>query len=58
MSVPIHREELADLKGANLWNIRNLFERLDELGDDDPWADMADTRQAITADMRRRLGMK
>ena len=58
VSVPIHREELADLKGANLWNIRNLFERLDELGDDDPWADMADTRQAITADMRRRLGMK
>ncbi len=57
VSVPIHREELADLKGANLWTVRNLLERLQELGDDDPWADMTRTRQTITAQMRERLGM-
>jgi len=58
VSVPIHREELDDLKGANQWNIRNLFQRLDELVDDDPWAALPSTRQNITAQMRRRLGMK
>ncbi|WP_312726766.1 DNA ligase D, partial [Stutzerimonas kunmingensis] len=57
VSVPIHREELADLKGANLWTVRNLLERLQELGDDDPWADMTRTRQTISAQMRERLGM-
>ncbi|HCG40374.1 MAG: ATP-dependent DNA ligase [Pseudomonas sp. K35] len=57
VSVPIHREELADLKGANLWTVRNLLERLQELGDDDPWADMTRVRQTITAQMRERLGM-
>lgn len=57
VSVPIHREELADLKGANLWTVRNLLGRLQELGDDDPWADMTRTRQTITAQMRERLGM-
>ncbi|WP_263141387.1 DNA ligase D [Pseudomonas sp. RIT-PI-AD] len=58
VSVPLYLEELAELKGANLWTIRNLMERLDELGDDDPWADFKTTRQSITADMRKRLGMK
>lgn len=57
VSVPIHRDELADLKGANLWTVRNLLERLEQLGDDDPWAEMPRTRQAITAQMRERLGM-
>ncbi|MFI8464670.1 DNA ligase D [Stutzerimonas stutzeri] len=57
VSVPIHREELADLKGANLWTVRNLLERLQELGDDDPWADMTRARQTITAQMRERLGI-
>ena len=57
VSVPIHRDELADLKGANLWTVRNLLERLEELGDDDPWAEMPRTRQTITAQMRERLGM-
>jgi bifunctional non-homologous end joining protein LigD len=57
VSVPIHREELADLKGANLWTVRNLLERLQQLGDDDPWAALAQTRQRITAQMRERLGL-
>lgn len=58
VSVPIHRDELADLKGANLWTIRNLMPRLEEQGDDDPWAGIDATGQRITADMRERLRMK
>ncbi|WP_313089754.1 DNA ligase D [Stutzerimonas nitrititolerans] len=58
VSVPIHRDELAELKGANLWNIRNLMSRLEEQGDDDPWAGIDQTGQKITADMRERLGLK
>ncbi|WP_404436042.1 DNA ligase D [Stutzerimonas chloritidismutans] len=58
VSVPIHRDELADLKGANIWTIRNLIPRLEEQGDDDPWAGIDETAQTITADMRERLGMK
>jgi len=58
VSVPIHRDELAELKGANLWNIRNLIPRLEEQGDDDPWAGIDQTGQRITADMRERLGLK
>ncbi|MFJ4067245.1 DNA ligase D [Pseudomonas sp. NPDC089996] len=55
VSVPIWREELAQLKGANQWHIGNLRERLAET--DDPWADMAKTRQSITARMRKQMGM-
>lgn len=58
VSVPIHRTELEDLKSANQWTIHNLFDRLDELGDDDPWAEMGNVKQSITAKMRRQLGMK
>ncbi|WP_296185999.1 DNA ligase D [Pseudomonas sp. UBA1879] len=57
VSVPIFREELLELKGANTWTIRNLHQRLDQL-DSDPWASLSNTRQTITADMRRRVGMK
>ncbi|MCI0911330.1 DNA ligase D [Pseudomonas putida] len=55
VSVPIWREELAQLKGANQWHIGNLHERLAEV--DDPWADMGKTRQSITARMRKQMGM-
>jgi bifunctional non-homologous end joining protein LigD len=55
VSVPIWREELAGLKGANQWHIGNLHERLAEV--DDPWADMGKTRQSITARMRKQLGL-
>jgi bifunctional non-homologous end joining protein LigD len=57
VSVPIYREEVAELKGANLWNVHNVHERLAEVGHE-PWADLRKTRQSITADMRRRVGMK
>lgn len=55
VSVPIWREELPQLKGANQWNIANLAERLGEV--DDPWADFAKTRQSITARMRKQMGL-
>ncbi|MEX5340869.1 DNA ligase D [Pseudomonas sp. I2] len=55
VSVPIWREELAQLKGANQWHIGNVRERLAEV--DDPWADFGKTRQSITARMRKRLGL-
>ncbi|WP_448196748.1 DNA ligase D [Pseudomonas putida] len=55
VSVPVWREELGQLKGANQWHIGNLHERLAEV--DDPWADMGKTRQSITARMRKQMGM-
>ncbi|MFT0869022.1 DNA ligase D [Pseudomonas sp. CAM1A] len=55
VSVPIWREELTQLKGANQWHIGNLQARLAEV--DDPWADMAKTRQSITVRMRKQLGI-
>ncbi|MBK5354700.1 DNA ligase D [Pseudomonas sp. TH41] len=57
VSVPIFREEVAELKGGNQWNLHTVHERLAEVGDE-PWADLKKTRQTITADMRRRVGMK
>ncbi|WP_413791055.1 MULTISPECIES: DNA ligase D [unclassified Pseudomonas] len=57
VSVPIFREEVAQLKGANLWNVHNVHERLAEVGHE-PWAGLKKTRQNITAEMRRRIGMK
>jgi bifunctional non-homologous end joining protein LigD len=58
VSVPIHRDELADLKGANIWTIRNLIPRLEEQGDDDPWAGIDEADQQITDEMRDRIAMK
>lgn len=55
VSVPIWREELAQLKGANQWTIANVHERLAET--EDPWADLFQTRQSITAKMRKQMGM-
>lgn len=57
VSVPIFLEELAELKGANTWNIHNLHERLTELGSDDPWAGYPKTKQVITQEMRTRVGL-
>jgi bifunctional non-homologous end joining protein LigD len=57
VSVPIFREEVAELKGGNQWNVHNMHERLAEVGDE-PWAGLAKTRQTITAEMRKRIGMK
>lgn len=55
VSVPIWREELPALKGANQWHIGNLPARLAEI--DNPWAGMANIRQSITARMRKQLEM-
>ncbi|OCT25312.1 DNA ligase D [Pseudomonas putida] len=55
VSVPIWREELSQLKGADQWNIGNLHERLAQV--EDPWSEMARTRQSITARMRKQLGI-
>ncbi|WP_025111284.1 DNA ligase D [Pseudomonas sp. H1h] len=57
VSVPLFREEVAEIKGGNQWNISNVHERLNEVGDA-PWADLKKTRQSITAEMRKRVGMK
>ncbi|WP_339479357.1 DNA ligase D [Pseudomonas sp. RL_5y_Pfl2_73] len=57
VSVPIFREEVAELKGANVWNVHNVHERLAQVGHE-PWAGLKRTRQRITADMRRRIGMR
>ena len=57
VSVPIYAEEIHEIKGAHHWTIHNVAQRLAELGSD-PWADYANTRQSITAEMKRRLGLK
>ncbi|KJZ62932.1 DNA ligase D [Pseudomonas fluorescens] len=57
VSVPIFREEVGELKGGNQWNVHTVHERLAEVGDE-PWRDLKKTRQSITAEMRRRVGMK
>lgn len=57
VSVPLFREEVGEIKGGNQWNVHNVHERLTEVGDE-PWADMKKTRQSITAEMRKRVGMK
>ncbi|VVO35053.1 DNA ligase D [Pseudomonas fluorescens] len=57
VSVPIFREEVAQLKGGNQWNLHTVYERLVDVGDE-PWADLKKTRQTITADMCRRIGMR
>ena len=57
VSVPLFREEVGEIKGADQWNVHNVHERLAEVGDE-PWADMKKTRQSITAEMRKRVGMK
>ncbi len=58
VSVPIFRDELDELRGANLWTISNLHERLGELGDEDPWEGIFECRQSITDEMRARLGLR
>ncbi|MDD2137699.1 DNA ligase D [Pseudomonas kurunegalensis] len=55
VSVPIWREELSQLKGANQWNIDNLHTRLAQV--EDPWSEMGKTRQSITLRMRKQLGI-
>ncbi|ATJ87151.1 hypothetical protein [Ralstonia solanacearum] len=48
--------EPAELHPAAQWNLRTLPDRLATLKAD-PWADYPRTRQSVTADMRRRIGL-
>jgi bifunctional non-homologous end joining protein LigD len=57
VSVPVSREEVAQIKGGDHWNIGNVLERVAQM-DEDPWADFFTTRQSITAAMRKKLGLK
>lgn len=57
VSVPVSREEVAQIKGGDHWNIGNVLERVAQMGED-PWADFFTTRQSITAAMRKKLGLK
>lgn len=57
VSVPLFREEVGEIKGADRWNVHNVHERLADVGDE-PWANMKKTRQTITAEMRKRVGLK
>lgn len=57
VSVPIEREEVAQISGGAHWTVRTVHERLEGL-ERDPWAPMNKTRQTLTAAMRKRLGMK
>jgi bifunctional non-homologous end joining protein LigD len=56
VSVPIAWDELADTTGGAQWTVQNIQERLEAMSVD-PWADYAGTKQRITRDMRKRLGM-
>lgn len=54
VSVPVSREELKGLRGAQQWTVANLQERLNSLKSD-PWAGYAN-RQKITHKMWDKLG--
>ncbi|MBC8748138.1 MULTISPECIES: DNA ligase D [Paraburkholderia] len=55
VSVPLAWDELDSTTSGDQWNIRNVHERVDGLGRD-PWAAYAQTRQRITAAIKKRLG--
>ncbi len=54
--MPVWWEELDTLQGAAQWTVANAGPRLDTLAADDPWADYAGTRQAITRAAARLAG--
>ncbi|HEV2851578.1 MAG TPA: DNA ligase D [Thermoanaerobaculia bacterium] len=57
VSAPLFWEELESGVRGNSFNVRNIFERLENLPSD-PWADFNKTRQSITAAMKKAVGMK
>lgn len=54
VSVPVEREELAQLERADRWNIGNLDERLRALRSD-PWARYGAVHQGLTQALLKRL---
>ncbi|WP_415844877.1 non-homologous end-joining DNA ligase [Stutzerimonas zhaodongensis] len=57
VSVPIIRDELEQIAGADQWNILNLHERLDAQ-QGDPWADYSSVRQSLSAQLLRDLAAR
>lgn len=57
VSVPIAREDLQQINGADQWSILNLHERLDNLKRD-PWADYPATRQTLSARLLKDLAAR
>ena len=57
VSVPIARDELDQISGADQWTILNLFKRL-EHQKHDPWADYATTRQTLSAQLMKDLAAR
>lgn len=57
VSVPIAWDELEQTQRGDQWTVANLHERLAALKRD-PWAACTKTRQRITTEMRKRLGLK
>jgi len=56
VSTPLHWEELTAGLKPERFNVRTLPKRMKKLGED-PWREMLKVRQAITATMRRKLGL-
>ncbi|GAB2789056.1 DNA ligase D [Halomonas shantousis] len=57
IAVPVRWDELNAALRADRYTLENLRWRLSALRED-PWADFDTARQPITAEMRRRVGMK
>jgi len=54
VSTPVDWDELDELSGPDQFNILNLPQRLSHLKQD-PWRELATTRQALSASMKRQL---
>lgn len=57
VSVPIAREELDQISGADQWSILNLHERLNAQ-QHEPWADYSSVRQTLSAQLLRDLAAR
>lgn len=57
ISVPLAWDEVGDTTSGAQWTVANIDERLATLKAD-PWSDYAGTKQRVTSEMRKRLGMK
>lgn len=57
VSMPIHWDELKDVRDADQWTIKKAAQRMHSL-QADPWEGYHRTRQGVTAAMRRAVGMK
>ncbi|GGD50400.1 DNA ligase D [Caballeronia grimmiae] len=56
VSMPINWDELDETTSGDQWNIRNARARMDALAAD-PWEGYAKSRQRLTVQMKKRLGI-